>query len=292
MRLALAQLAVVGVACAIACACASRAPEPAAAGASNAANTGRGDWSQFEGGHAPIDPKNARVVPETPVEITNVPYVRGVRLSWSTEDAVPSYESDNETLKLPGSTKQAVLAVAVANLPDGADIDEQRGKIHCTVRSTVGDHQFCRPERQQRLDHAARRAPGTQDQNPLVGDFEAQVLSQVGDQTVAVGVVAEQAVLGVHHECVDRARAVGAQREFVGQLRRRFLVWYGHVQPASAAREELQHLRAEIARRDVIEAIDEGLIRLLGEQPVDERRPAVTDGMSDHPVLIRGVHRG
>ena len=62
-----------------------------------------------------LDPKNARVVPETPIEITNVPYVRGVRLSWSTDDAVPSYDPANETLKLPAETKFDALWAVDAN---------------------------------------------------------------------------------------------------------------------------------------------------------------------------------
>ena len=119
---------------------------------------------------------------------------------------------------------------------------------------------------------------------------QAEVLAQVGDQPVAVGVVAEQVVLGVDHEGVDRAGAVGADRELVGQFGRRFLVWYGHVQPAAAAREEFQHLRAEVPRGDVIEPVDQGLLGLLRKEPVDERRPAVIDRMTDHSVLIRGVH--
>jgi len=147
-----ARLAAVGLACAIAHACASRAPEPAAAGASNKG----GDWSQFEGGHTPIDPKNARVVPETPIEIMNVPYVRGVRLSWSTDDAVPSYEPANETLKLPADTKQAVLAVAVAALPDDADVrvdwyfGDQRVFADALQSRDDGDHYFALVKREGR----------------------------------------------------------------------------------------------------------------------------------------------
>ena len=121
---------------------------------------------------------------------------------------------------------------------------------------------------------------------------EAEVLAQVGDQAVAVGVVAEQRVLGAHHQGVDRAGPVGAHRELVGQLGRRFLVWYGHVEPAPAAREEFQHLGAKVPRGDVVQAIDQGLLSLLRKEPVDERRPAVIDRMTDHPVLIRRVHCG
>jgi hypothetical protein len=149
-----AKLALVAIACAVAHACASRATEPAAAEASNSG--GGGDWSQFEGGHTRIDPKNARVVPETPVEITNVPYVRGVRLSWSTGDAVPSYEPANETLKLPADTKQAVLAVAVVALPNGADLHvdwyygDQRVFADALQSRDDGDHYFALVKREGR----------------------------------------------------------------------------------------------------------------------------------------------
>ena len=84
--------------------------------------------------------------------------------------------------------------------------------------------------------------------------------------------------------------AVGADRELVGKLGRRFLVWYGHVESAPAAREELQHLGAKVRRGDVIQAVDQGLLGLFRKEPVDERRPAVIDRMTDHSVLIRAVH--
>jgi hypothetical protein len=154
VRRAATTLAAVGLTCALAHACASRAPEPAPPGASNA--SAGGDWSQFEGGHTRIDPKNARVVPETPIEITNVPYVRGVRLSWSTDDAVPSYDPANETLKLPAETKQAVLAVAVAALPDDADLrvdwyfGDERVFADSLQSRDDGDHYFALVKREGR----------------------------------------------------------------------------------------------------------------------------------------------
>ena len=53
----------------------------------------------------------------------------------------------------------------------------------------------------------------------------------------------------------------------------------------------LERKRDEVLGADVIETIDEELLRLLGEHPMDEWRPAVIDRMTDHTVLIRGVHR-
>jgi hypothetical protein len=148
-----------------------------------------------------------------------------------------------------------------------------------------------RAECQQRLDHPARCAASPEDEYPIVGDGEAEILAKVGDQSVAVGVVAEQGVIVIQDQRIDGTGAVGAGSELIGQLRRGFLVWYGHVQPTSATGEEFQHLGAEVSGRDIVETIDDGLIRLFGEQPVDERRPAVIDRMTDHPVLIRCVHR-
>jgi hypothetical protein len=118
VRRTLAHVGIVALALAATAGCGARAPERPRAEASPKG----GDWSQFEGGHKPIDPKNARVVPETPIEITGVPYVRAVRLAWSAGTDVPSFEPDNQTLKLPPESRQAVLAVSVADLPDGADI--------------------------------------------------------------------------------------------------------------------------------------------------------------------------
>lgn len=96
------------------------APRPVAESRPAAAEGGKASWDKFDGGHGDVDVTNTRSVPETPTEITSVPYVRGVRLSWSKADDVPSYEPSNETLKVPADARQAVLAVAVANLPEDA----------------------------------------------------------------------------------------------------------------------------------------------------------------------------
>ncbi len=117
MRLRHTTLAIALVAAACGAGCAAHSPEPPA---TNAAEKS-GDWSQFQSGRSQIDPKNARVT-ETPIEITGVPYVRAVRLSWSTADVVPSYEPGNETLKLPGDARQAVLVVVLNQIPKDVDV--------------------------------------------------------------------------------------------------------------------------------------------------------------------------
>lgn len=80
------------------------------------------DWSGFAGSRDPIDPKSVRVVPTEPIEITGVPYVRAIRLAWSSSPDVPSFEPANQTLHLPEGSLQAVLLVTVADLPEEATV--------------------------------------------------------------------------------------------------------------------------------------------------------------------------
>ena len=79
------------------------------------------DWSRFSGSEKD-DAQPIRSVPESPVEITGVPYVRAIRLAWSKSQGVPSYESDNQTLRVPADALQVVLLVAVEDLPKSADL--------------------------------------------------------------------------------------------------------------------------------------------------------------------------
>lgn len=98
------------------CACAAGGAhsqsEPAPSGA---------DWSAFRG-HDSLDLENQRVVPETPVELTGVPYIHAIRLAWTAANEVPSFEERNQTLQFPREARQAVLLVAVDALPEEAEV--------------------------------------------------------------------------------------------------------------------------------------------------------------------------
>jgi hypothetical protein len=106
----------VALALALSAACGSRqtssqaAPAPVDKGA---------DWSEFSGTEK-TEGQQIRGVPESPIEITGVPYVHAIRLAWSRSEDVPSYEPDNQTLRLPADSLQAVLLVAVEALPETA----------------------------------------------------------------------------------------------------------------------------------------------------------------------------
>lgn len=80
------------------------------------------DWSGFEGADTKAQPEGVRVVPETPIEITGVPYIRSIQLAWTKSEIVPTYEPDNQTLKVPSGARQAVLLVDVVDLPDASRI--------------------------------------------------------------------------------------------------------------------------------------------------------------------------
>jgi hypothetical protein len=67
---------------------------------------------------------------------------------------------------------------------------------------------------------------------------------------------------------------------------RRLFVRDRHVQAAHAVREQRHDLLLEILGLDVEQAVDHVLQRLLREETVYERRPAVSDRMADDAVLV------
>jgi hypothetical protein len=146
-------LASVGLGVLVAAAGCGARPSGNAAAASEPSRGGA-DWSRFDGSHEAVDPKNARLVPESPIEITGVPYVRAVRLSWSSAAEVPSFEPENQTLKLPADTRQAVVAVAVVALPDASDIrvewfyGDDRVFADAIQSRDDGDHYFALVKRE------------------------------------------------------------------------------------------------------------------------------------------------
>lgn len=116
IRPGLAAVAGAMVASALACAKAESSRSQAVPEASTA------NWDAFAGGNSATNAVNSRSVPVTPVEITGVPYVRGIKLAWSSSERVPTYEAENQTLRLPSDTRQAVLQISIVDLPSGADL--------------------------------------------------------------------------------------------------------------------------------------------------------------------------
>jgi hypothetical protein len=88
----------------------------------------------------------------------------------------------------------------------------------------------------------------------------------------------------------DRVHGVGelgARRELVDEVGCRLLVRQGDIDAAPVTAEELEHVAAEAFGRRFVQPVDQVLLRLAREHAVDERRPAVTDGITEQSVGIR-----
>jgi len=120
-RRSMTHLAVAGLVSSVlvssmACARAERASTP------SAGSNGNSDWSEFADGNRSRNTVDARAVPEAPIEITGAPYVKSVRLAWSDAERVPTYEESRQTLRIPSTARQAVLQIAISDLPPNADL--------------------------------------------------------------------------------------------------------------------------------------------------------------------------
>lgn len=157
---------VVGAALAFALACARTESARTGPGSDGSA----ANWDAFAGGNSAANTINSRAVPATPVEITGVPYVRSVKLAWSSSDRVPTFEAANQTLELPAEARQAVLQIAIEDLPSGADVrvDWYRGSelvfSDALAELGDGDHYF-----------ALIRKTGKQLEKLPPGDYRAVV---------------------------------------------------------------------------------------------------------------------
>ena len=80
--------------------------------------------------------------------------------------------------------------------------------------------------------------------------------------------------------------ACAAGAVLVAQCEGRLLVRHGDVQSLAAGSAEAAHGRLEPRRLGVDELVGEALARLSRENRVDQRRPAVLDGMTDKAVAI------
>jgi hypothetical protein len=82
----------------------------------------KADWSSFGGHEKRGGAENVRAVTESPAQVTGVPYLRSLRLGWSSSTEVPTWEPVNQTRELPVEAKQAVLAIDVRDLPPKTEI--------------------------------------------------------------------------------------------------------------------------------------------------------------------------
>lgn len=168
---------------------------------------------------------------------------------------------------------------------DRCEIREGLLQLGRARQATVGDRERRGVFAEQGREDAACRAACTEDQHARVAYRDSQKF-EIGDEPRAVGVVAEQATVGLQRERVHRTGALRAVGESVGEARCRFFVRYGDVESAQSRSEECTHVRLEALGRNVVAIVDQILGRRGGEPRVDERRTAMRDRVTDDAVAI------
>ena len=149
----------------------------------------------------------------------------------------------------------------------------------------VRDHEFGGCLLEQRFDDAARRAAGAHEKDPAGEQRTVEVAGQVGDESRAVGVVAEYAV-GVEYQGVDGAGALCPGGQAVGEAEGFFLERHRDVGPAPAVGGELGNaLRKTLERRED-RLVAHVLPTLAGERGMDLRRLGVGDRVPEYGVAV------
>ena len=120
-----------------------------------------------------------------------------------------------------------------------------------------------------------------------MGDDDSLVVTEVAHETGAVGVVAENRAVISDGESIYGPGVRRARGEIVGDVDRRDLVGQRDVESPATLPEKLPHPLVEGVRREVIQPIRHCLARLTTEQTMDERRPAMGDGVSHYSILVR-----
>jgi hypothetical protein len=144
------------------------------------------------------------------------------------------------------------------------------------------------PRRQQRLERAARRAAGADQQYPAAREVEAEVVAQVAQQACAVGVVAEEP-RRLYRQGVHRARPPGPRREARGRGEGRELVRHSDVETLAALGQERRQRRVEAARWHLAGLVAQRLAGELGKARMDPGRTAVPDRVAEHRVSVGGA---
>jgi len=111
---------------------------------------------------------------------------------------------------------------------------------------------------------------GAEDEQAPLRDDDPEVVAQIAHQACAIGVVAEDGVVVLQRQRVDRRGVCGARGELLRHLDRRDFVGHRDVQAAPTAAEEALHPLGELLGRDVVGAVAHRLTGVAGEDAVDE----------------------
>ncbi|ODU49360.1 MAG: hypothetical protein ABS92_06090 [Thiobacillus sp. SCN 63-374] len=162
---------------------------------------------------------------------------------------------------------------------------EQSGEFLCPADGAVGNDERGGRLLQQGFDHAARRAAGTEQQDALAGERAMQVAGEIGHQSGAVGVVAENAA-GIERQRVHRAGALGPRAEAVCQGKCLFLERYRDVGAAPARRYELRYAVGKAVLRREDRLVRHVLPGLTGKRGVDQRGFGMGNRVPEYGVTV------
>ena len=109
---------------------------------------------------------------------------------------------------------------------------------------------------------------------------------KVADETRAISVVAQNRSVFLHRKRVDGACMRGSRGELRCNIHGSDLVGHGYIQAPAAQSEEVTYARLELLRREVEQAIAQGLAGIAGKQAMDERGPAVAHGVSHYSIPV------
>ena len=169
---------------------------------------------------------------------------------------------------------------------DVAEGGEQCRQFVSAVGGAVGDDDLRRPLRQQRFQHAARRAAGTDEQHPLSLDAAAVIGADVAHQADAVRVAPHPCAVAVQQYGVDRAGQFRLRTAFGDQRPGLLFERHGDVESLAAGGEEIPYRLFKTAGVNLNGAVGDALPRLLREGGVDARRFGMGNGIAHHRIGI------
>ena len=143
---------------------------------------------------------------------------------------------------------------------------------------------------QQGREDPACRPPGAENQQSLAGNGDAKILGQIAEQSDAVGIIAVDRIVLLQRQGVYGLGEVGTIAQRVGQLEGQFLQGDGAIESSATLAEEIPDRWCKSARLDILGGIGQQLSSLFGEQAMDARRLAVTDGMAKNGVAVGCAH--
>ena len=149
----------------------------------------------------------------------------------------------------------------------------------------IGDEQAGRTAVKERRDDAARGAAGTEQQDALPGQRDAEIDLDVAHQTGAVGVVAENPGF-LESQRIDCARPFGTGAAPGAETKSLFLERHGYVRPFATGGDKLRDCRGKPVKRGQYGFVANILSALFSEARMDGRRPGMGNRIAQYAIAV------